>query len=111
MKKAQEGVPEVTLPVSYRDRLASYTDLQSDNVIAVSYAAAGFSYAVETGDIYCDRCGLKLRGCDAQNYDPLSLHQTFSQNCSYVNQHHLSDIPNVSGEYNLPLEKLFHFIN
>ena len=101
MKKAQEGVPEVTLPVSYLDRLASYTDLQLENVIAVSYAAAGFSYAVETGDIYCDRCGLKLRGCDAQNYDALSLHQTFSPHCHYVSQHNLSDKSNVSGEYSL----------
>ena len=91
----------VTLPLSYTDRLASYTELRSDNVIAVSYAAAGFSYAVETGDIYCDRCGLKLRGCDAQNYDPLSLHQTFSPHCHYVSQHNLSDKPNVSGEYSL----------
>ena len=91
----------VTLPLSYTERLASYTELESENVIAVSYAAAGFSCAVETGDIYCDRCGLKLRGCDAQNYDPLSLHQTFSPHCHYVSQHNLSVKPNVSGEYSL----------
>ena len=101
MAEAQGGVPEVNLPVSYRDRLATFIDCRSSYITAISYAAAGFSYAAETGYIRCDQCGLTLRGCDAQKYDPLSLHQTFSPHCHHISQQNLSDEPNVSGECSL----------
>mgnify|MGYP001801782086 FL=1 len=72
--------------MKYTDRLASYLDCRADKVIATSYAAAGFSYAAESGYIYCDQCDLTLRGWDAHKYDALSLHRTFARSCKFLSK-------------------------
>ena len=61
---------------SNTERLATFSDCRSDNIVATSYAAAGFSHAAETGYIRCDECGLTLHRCDIHAYDAVSLHQT-----------------------------------
>ena len=72
--------------MNYMDRLATFSDCRSENMIATSYAAAGFSYAAESGYIYCDQCELMLRGCDAHEYDALSLHRTFARSCKFLSK-------------------------
>ena len=69
---------------SHTDRLASFSDCRSENIIATSYAAAGFSYAAQTGHIHCNVCGLTLSGFVTQAYDPLSLHQTYVSSCKFL---------------------------
>ena len=68
------------------DRLATFSDCRSEKMIATSYAAAGFSYAAESGYINCDQCDLTLQGCDAHKYDALSLHRTFATSCKFLSQ-------------------------
>ena len=73
--------------MNYMDRLATFSDCSSEKMIATSYAAAGFSYAAESGNIYCDQCELTLlRGCDAHEYDALSLHRTFARSCKFLSK-------------------------
>ena len=69
---------------SHTDRLVSFSDCRSENIVATSYAAAGFSYAAQSVHIYCDVCSLTLSGFVTQAYDPLSLHQTFVPSCNFL---------------------------
>ena len=69
---------------SHTDRLASFADCRSDNIIATSYAAAGFSYAAQSGYIRCDECGLTLHRCDIHAYGAVSLHKTYAPSCKFL---------------------------
>ena len=69
---------------SNTERLATFSACRSENIIATSYAAAGFSYAAESGYISCDGCGLTLHSCDIHAYDAVSLHKTYAPNCKFL---------------------------
>ena len=69
---------------SNTERLATFSASRSENIIVTSYAAAGFSYAAESGYISCDGCGLTLQGCDIHAYDAVSLHKTYAPTCKFL---------------------------
>ena len=89
-KKKKKKLGRIDSPsLTHTDRLALFAVCSSDDkIIASSYADAGFSYAADSGSIYCSVCGLTLFGfirCDIGTYgDPLSLHRAHRPDCAFL---------------------------
>ena len=87
-KKRKKKLSSLGTPLlTHIIELASFTDCDSgDKIIVSTYAAAGFTYAADSGYIYCSICGLTLSGfIGIVTYgDPISMHQTHRPDCAFL---------------------------
>lgn len=65
------------------NRIYSYYDCNYRNLIATSYARAGFHYVAGAKHIECSDCGLSLSEPQDSRVDPVSLHQSHQPKCTF----------------------------